>query len=96
MYKRQALHYRINASWFPCNRIYPTWNDDLACKPWLNSSNLMKHKAVSYTHLDGTVLNALLYHYPPIAEVPRAGIVHRLDKDTTGLMVCLLYTSRCV
>ncbi len=36
---------------------------------------------------DGTVLNGLLYHYPPIAEVPRAGIVHRLDKDTTGLMV---------
>ena len=36
---------------------------------------------------DGTVLNALLYHYPQIAEVPRAGIVHRLDKDTTGLMV---------
>ncbi|ENF8749853.1 23S rRNA pseudouridine(1911/1915/1917) synthase RluD [Vibrio fluvialis] len=36
---------------------------------------------------DGTVLNALLFHYPPIAEVPRAGIVHRLDKDTTGLMV---------
>lgn len=35
----------------------------------------------------GTVLNALLYHYPNIAEVPRAGIVHRLDKDTTGLMV---------
>lgn len=34
-----------------------------------------------------TVLNALLFHYPPIAEVPRAGIVHRLDKDTTGLMV---------
>lgn len=36
---------------------------------------------------NGTVLNGLLYHYPPIAEVPRAGIVHRLDKDTTGLMV---------
>lgn len=36
---------------------------------------------------DGTVLNALLYHYPDIADVPRAGIVHRLDKDTTGLMV---------
>ncbi|QLB20361.1 23S rRNA pseudouridine(1911/1915/1917) synthase [Vespertiliibacter pulmonis] len=35
----------------------------------------------------GTLLNALLYHYPQIAEVPRAGIVHRLDKDTTGLMV---------
>ncbi|HEY5715548.1 MAG TPA: 23S rRNA pseudouridine(1911/1915/1917) synthase RluD, partial [Psychromonas sp.] len=36
---------------------------------------------------DGTVLNALLNHYPQIVEVPRAGIVHRLDKDTTGLMV---------
>ncbi|MCW6556812.1 23S rRNA pseudouridine(1911/1915/1917) synthase RluD [Yersinia ruckeri] len=36
---------------------------------------------------DGTVLNALLYYYPEIVDVPRAGIVHRLDKDTTGLMV---------
>lgn len=36
---------------------------------------------------DGTVLNALLSHVPGIDNVPRAGIVHRLDKDTTGLMV---------
>lgn len=36
---------------------------------------------------DGTVLNALLFRYPEIVNVPRAGIVHRLDKDTTGLMV---------
>jgi len=36
---------------------------------------------------DGTVLNALLHHHPDIINVPRAGIVHRLDKDTTGLMV---------
>lgn len=36
---------------------------------------------------DGTVLNALLHHFPAIQDVPRAGIVHRLDKDTTGLMV---------
>jgi 23S rRNA pseudouridine1911/1915/1917 synthase len=36
---------------------------------------------------DGTVLNALLHHFPAIEVVPRAGIVHRLDKDTTGLMV---------
>lgn len=36
---------------------------------------------------DGTVLNALLHHHPEIINVPRAGIVHRLDKDTTGLMV---------
>lgn len=35
----------------------------------------------------GTLLNALLYHCPALAEVPRAGIVHRLDKDTSGLLV---------
>jgi len=36
---------------------------------------------------DGTVLNALLHYCPSLDVVPRAGIVHRLDKDTTGLMV---------
>jgi 23S rRNA pseudouridine1911/1915/1917 synthase len=36
---------------------------------------------------DGTLLNALLAHAPALAGVPRAGIVHRLDKDTTGLLV---------
>ena len=35
----------------------------------------------------GTLLNALLHHAPELAEVPRAGIVHRLDKDTSGLLV---------
>ncbi|MDX1514620.1 MAG: 23S rRNA pseudouridine(1911/1915/1917) synthase RluD, partial [Gammaproteobacteria bacterium] len=35
----------------------------------------------------GTLLNALLHHAPALAAVPRAGIVHRLDKDTSGLMV---------
>jgi 23S rRNA pseudouridine1911/1915/1917 synthase len=35
----------------------------------------------------GTLLNALLYHIPQLDKVPRAGIVHRLDKDTSGLMV---------
>ena len=35
----------------------------------------------------GTLQNALLHHRPALAEVPRAGIVHRLDKDTSGLMV---------
>ena len=36
---------------------------------------------------DGTLQNALLFHDPSLGELPRAGIVHRLDKDTTGLMV---------
>ena len=35
----------------------------------------------------GTLLNGLLHHAPALAGVPRAGIVHRLDKDTSGLMV---------
>ncbi len=36
---------------------------------------------------DGTLANALLHHVPALAGVARAGIVHRLDKDTTGLLV---------
>lgn len=35
----------------------------------------------------GTLLNALLHHYAPLQDLPRAGIVHRLDKDTSGIMV---------
>ena len=35
----------------------------------------------------GTMMNALLHHAPQLGEVPRAGIVHRLDKDTSGLLV---------
>ncbi|MBL8383015.1 MAG: RluA family pseudouridine synthase [Burkholderiales bacterium] len=35
----------------------------------------------------GTLLNALLHHAPQLGQVPRAGIVHRLDKDTSGLLV---------
>lgn len=36
---------------------------------------------------EGTLQNALLHHAPALAGVPRSGIVHRLDKDTSGLMV---------
>jgi len=36
---------------------------------------------------DGTLLNALLQHAPLLERIPRAGIVHRLDKDTSGLLV---------
>ena len=39
---------------------------------------------------DGTVMNAVLYHFPQTSSLPRAGIVHRLDKDTSGLMVIAL------
>ena len=36
---------------------------------------------------EGTLLNALLHHAPQLASIPRAGIVHRLDKNTSGLLV---------
>jgi len=35
----------------------------------------------------GTLLNALLHHCPQVSDLPRAGIVHRLDKETSGLLV---------
>jgi len=35
----------------------------------------------------GTLMNGLLHHAPALMELPRAGIIHRLDKDTTGLML---------
>jgi 23S rRNA pseudouridine1911/1915/1917 synthase len=38
-------------------------------------------------NMDGTLSNALLHHAPELESVPRAGIVHRIDKDTTGLLV---------
>ena len=38
-------------------------------------------------NLDGTLVNGLLHYRPQLAELPRAGIVHRLDKDTSGLLL---------
>lgn len=48
-------------------------------------ADLVVHPAAG--NRTGTLLNGLLYHCPQLESVPRAGIVHRLDKDTTGLMV---------
>ena len=46
---------------------------------------LVVHPAAG--HADGTLVNALLAHAPELAQLPRAGIVHRLDMDTSGIMV---------
>ncbi len=35
----------------------------------------------------GTLVNGLLFHYPELKPLPRAGLIHRLDKDTTGLLI---------
>lgn len=65
----------------PLNIVYE--DDDIIV---LNkSADLVVHPAAG--NRSGTLLNGLLYHCAQLASVPRAGIVHRLDKDTTGLMV---------
>jgi len=48
-------------------------------------AGLVVHPAAG--HQDGTLVNGLLAHDPTLEQLPRAGIVHRLDKDTTGVMV---------
>ena len=48
-------------------------------------AGLVVHPAAG--HWSGTLLNGLLAHHTLAATLPRAGIVHRLDKDTSGLMV---------
>lgn len=48
-------------------------------------AGLVVHPAAG--NASGTMLNALLHHAPQLENLPRAGIVHRLDKETSGLLV---------
>lgn len=48
-------------------------------------SGMVVHPAAG--NLDNTLLNALLHHLPELQQLPRAGIIHRLDKNTSGLLV---------
>lgn len=48
-------------------------------------AGLVVHPAAG--HADGTLVNALLHHVPSQDALPRAGVVHRLDKETSGVMV---------
>lgn len=48
-------------------------------------AGLVVHPAAG--HRDGTLVNALLAHAPELSQLPRGGIVHRLDMDTSGIMV---------
>ena len=47
--------------------------------------NLVIHPGAGIS--SGTLANGLLFKFPKLEELPRAGIVHRLDKDTSGLLV---------
>ncbi len=46
---------------------------------------LVVHPGAGHTH--GTLLNGLLHRYPELVRMPRGGLVHRLDKDTSGLLI---------
>ena len=72
----------VEAENIPLNIVYE--DDDLLI---INKeSGMVVHPAPG--HYTGTLVNALLYHYPMIqGENHRPGIVHRLDKDTSGLMI---------
>ena len=47
--------------------------------------NLVMHPGAGCNH--GTLANGLLFYYPDLKTIPRAGIVHRLDKDTSGILL---------
>lgn len=72
-------------SWEPqpidLNIIYEDADILIINKP----AGIVVHPACGNPHL--TLVNALLHYDPQLAQLPRAGIVHRLDKDTSGLMV---------
>lgn len=65
----------------PLNIIYEDEHLLVLDKP----AGLVVHPAAG--HASGTLLNGLLHHVPQVRDIPRAGIVHRLDKDTSGIMV---------
>ena len=72
---------RVEAEPIPLDIVY----EDEALLVLNKPAGLVVHPAAG--HHAGTLQNALLHHDPELARVPRAGIVHRLDKDTSGLMV---------
>ena len=64
--------------------LEPLYEDDsflVINKP----SGMVTHTAVS--NYSGTLQNALLFRYPELRSIPRAGIIHRLDKQTSGLLI---------
>lgn len=70
-----------NAEDIPLNIVYEDDAILIINKP----AGLVVHPAVG--NWTGTLVNALLHHAPQLATLPRAGIVHRIDKDTSGLLM---------
>ncbi|MCB1735654.1 MAG: 23S rRNA pseudouridine(1911/1915/1917) synthase RluD [Gammaproteobacteria bacterium] len=71
----------MQAQPLPLNIVYEDDTLLVIDKP----AGLVVHPAAG--NHDGTLMNGLLHHAPELAGIPRAGIVHRLDKETSGLLV---------
>jgi 23S rRNA pseudouridine1911/1915/1917 synthase len=71
----------IESQDIPLDIVYEDEDILIVDKP----AGLVVHPAAG--HWDGTLQNALLHHAPELAGIPRCGIVHRLDKDTSGLLM---------
>jgi 23S rRNA pseudouridine1911/1915/1917 synthase len=80
-----SLHFEEQTSWkaqdLALNVVYCDEDIIVLAKP----AGVIVHPGAG--NPDGTLVNALLHVYPELALLPRGGIVHRLDKDTSGLMV---------
>ena len=82
---RLAVHLEPEVTWraqdLPLTVLFE--DDDLLVidKP----AGIVVHPGAGHPH--GTLVNALLRHRPALERIPRAGIVHRLDRDTSGLLV---------
>uniref|UniRef100_B1XUU2 Pseudouridine synthase n=1 Tax=Polynucleobacter necessarius subsp. necessarius (strain STIR1) TaxID=452638 RepID=B1XUU2_POLNS len=73
--------FAFNPEDIPLDVVYEDGDIIVINKP----PGLVVHPAAG--NWSGTLLNGLLFRYPELKMFPRAGIVHRLDKDTSGLMV---------
>jgi 23S rRNA pseudouridine1911/1915/1917 synthase len=85
---RQQLHFPDQAPLKPEAIHLDIINEDSDILVINKPAGLVVHPAPG--HSEGTLVNGLLFHYPKIfgvGEAMRPGIVHRLDKDTSGLMV---------
>ncbi|PIE41403.1 MAG: 23S rRNA pseudouridine(1911/1915/1917) synthase RluD [Gammaproteobacteria bacterium] len=85
--EKLVIHAQLveDQSWEPAAIALDIVYEDDALLVVNKPNGLVVHPAAG--HRDNTLLNALLHHCPSLAGLPRAGIVHRIDKETTGLLM---------
>ena len=72
-------------SWEPENIEFEVLNEEENYLIINKPSNLVMHPGAGC--FEGTLANGLLYRFPELKKIARAGIVHRLDKDTSGILL---------